>query len=257
MRRASVLLLAAAACVGVPGDPIGQSSAALTPVIWTNVVNATPVANDLTCTLTSPSWNAGAVSVQTLAGDGYAEFTTAEISDKIAGLSAAVPANTPGSFANVEFGIRMYASGQAWVTESGVRLAALGSYSPGTRFRVQAAGGVVTYWKNNTLKFTSTQQPDFPLRVDVGFRTPGATINDVRMEMLDFWTDEVGVMVDGRSITKTAPEDEYNAGAVSLSAIESGDGFIEFRVADTITGKAVGLSNGNSGEGRNDIDYAF
>ena len=75
-------------CLDEPSDEVGVQAAALTPVTWTDVVGASAVGNDLAKTSSSPSWNAGAVSVQRLVSDGYVEFGTGEVSNKIAGLSS-------------------------------------------------------------------------------------------------------------------------------------------------------------------------
>ena len=77
------------------------------------------------------------------------------------------------------------------------------------------------------------------------------------LETIDFWTSAVNVSVDGNDITKTAPQDSFNAGAVSIASIPSGDGFAEFRVADATTSKAAGLSNGDGGQTRGDIDFGL
>jgi hypothetical protein len=251
------LALALSGCAGEPADEpaIGTSAAALTPVSWTDVVGVSATVGNLTKTASETAWNAGAVSVQTLAGDGYVEFTTGETTtDKAIGLSAG---NSNAKMSDIDFCVRLKPNGAAMVYESGVALVSIGSYTPGVVFRVQAEDGVVTYWRNGVLKYTSAIAPTFPLLVDTSLRTPGATLTDVRIEPMDFWIAAVGVTVSGRDITKTAPEDLFNAGAVSLDSIPSGDGFVEFRVADTTTTKAAGLSHGNSNQSRTDIDFAI
>ena len=244
-------LLLLAACAG-EADDIDRTTAALTSATWTGMVNVSAVGNDLTNTAPTSGWNAGAVSVQRLVSDGYVEFTTGELSNKIAGLSS-----NANSFAEVDFGIRLNSSGQAWVVEDGVRGGSLGPYTPASRFRVQVEGGVVTYWKNGVLKYTSTEAPSFPLWVDVGLSSPGATINDVVLETLDLWQNTVGVTVDGNDISKSSGLSGWNAGATSIATIASGDGHVQFTTGENTTGKIAGLSNGNSSQGYADIDFGI
>ena len=251
-----VVTLALSGCMAEePGDEVGQRNAALAPVTWTDLVGVSATVGGLSKTAPETLWNAGAVSVQTLAGDGFVEFTSDEnTTDKQIGLSSG---NGGPQHSDIDFAIRLKANGAAMVYEGGAALVAIGSYSPGIVFRVQAEDGVVTYWRNGVLKYTSALAPTFPLLVDTSLRTPGATLTDVKIEPIDFWTAPVGVSVDGRDITKTAPENQFNAGAVSLNTIPSGDGYVEFRAADESSFVAAGLSSGNSNQGLGDIDFAI
>jgi len=243
------------ACAGEPTDEVGRSVGALTPVSWTDVVGVAASGNDLSKTAPETTFNAGAVSVQALPADGYVEFSSAEATtDKLAGLSMG---NGGQGYKDIDFAIRLNASGRASVYEGGVNRGGIGPYAAGDVFRVQAEAGVVTYWRNGNLRYTSALAPSFPLLVDTSLRTPGATITDVALEPIDFWTTTVNVAVDGNDITKTAPEDQYNAGAISLGSIASGDGFVEFRVADNTSWKAAGFGYGNSNNSRNDIEFAI
>jgi hypothetical protein len=255
MRQAAFVLCLVFGCAGEPADEVGRAAGALTPVSWTDLIGVSSAGNDLTKSAPETSFNAGAVSVQTLPADGYVEFSSAEATtDKLAGLSVG---NGGAGYQDIDFAIRLNGSGRASVYEGGVNRGGIGPYAAGDVFRVQAEDGVVTYWRNGKLKYTSAVAPSFPLLVDTSLRTPGATITDVALEPIDFWTAAVNVAVDGRDITKTAPEDQYNAGAISLGIIASGDGFVEFRVADNTSWKAAGLGNGNSNNSRNDIEFAI
>jgi hypothetical protein len=235
---------------------VGERAAALTPVTWTDLVGVNASGNDLTKTAPETTFNAGAVSVETLSGDGYVEFTTGEsTTDKLAGLSVG---NGGQGYADIDFAIRLNASGRASVYEGGVNVVGIGPYAAGDVFRVQVEAGVVTYWRNGVLLHTSAAAPSFPLLVDTSLRTPGATIQNVGIQSLaDFWNDVVGAQASGNDLTKTEPTTAWNAGAVSAGGISSGDGYIEFSVADNTTLKAAGLSNGNSGATLADIDFAI
>ena len=238
-----------------PAEELGRRAAGLTPVAWTDLVGVSAAINDLTKTAPESAWNAGAVSVQALAGDGLVEFTAGEsTTDKAIGLSVG---NGGEKMSDIDFAIRLNASGRAIVYEGGESRGGIGTYAPGVVFRVQAEDGVVTYWRNGVLRYTSELAPTFPLLVDTSLRTPGATLRNVRIEPIDFWTAGVGVDIDRRDIVKTASEDQFNAGAASLGSIPSGDGYVEFRAADETSIVAAGLSRGNNNQSRTDIDFAI
>jgi hypothetical protein len=196
------------------------------------------------------------VSVETLAADGYVEFTVGAVGDRLAaGLS-----NGDGgqSFADIDFAIRLGAGGAVHVVESGILRGSFGSFAAGDRFRVEAKGGVVTYSRSGEAPFyNSALAPSFPLGVDSAIYTPGATLGDVELvATLLTWQNAVGVAAAGTSLTKTGSTDGYDAGASSVQTL-AGDGFVEFAVADNTTAKAAGLSNGDDDQGFADIDFAL
>jgi hypothetical protein len=71
------------------------------------------------------------------------------------------------------------------------------------------------------------------------------------------WTSHVNISFDRLSIWKTAGQDADDAGAVSTQEIAQGNGYVEFTVQETNTERWIGLSNGDSGTGKNDIDFAI
>jgi len=252
--RNVVALVAFAACAQ-PEPETGESRAALTAVTWTDLVGASASGNDLTKTAPESSFNAGAVSVETLSGDGFVEFTTGEsTTDKLAGLSVG---NGGQGYADIDFAIRLNASGRASVYEGGVNVVGIGPYAAGDVFRVQVESGVVTYWRNGALKYTSTATPAFPLLVDTSLKTPGATINDVVLEGVVFWRDVVRAEASGNDLVKTSTLGSWNAGAASIATIPGGDGYVQFTAGEANTAKMAGLSTGNSGQSYTDIDFAI
>jgi hypothetical protein len=256
MRRLVVCAaLAAVACVEVEdGAELGSSSAEVS-VTWTNLVGVTATGNDLIKSGGISAWNAGAVSVETLAGDGYVEFTTAETSTtKTAGLS-----NGDGGqdHADIDFAIRLRSNGSVGVYEAGVLRGSFGTYAPGDVFRVEVEAGVVTYRKNGALLTTSAVAPAFPLLVDTALLNPGATIADVELVATSLdWQNLVGVTVTGTDLTKSATTTGWSAGASSVQPL-SGDGFVEFVAGEATTAKAAGLSSDDAGTHYSDIDFAI
>ncbi|MEK6334072.1 MAG: LamG-like jellyroll fold domain-containing protein [Acidobacteriota bacterium] len=71
------------------------------------------------------------------------------------------------------------------------------------------------------------------------------------------WTNAVGVVVNGNSLTKTAATGWGNAGAVSTQTIASGDGYVEFTATDTGTNRFCGLSNGDTNQHYTDVDFGL
>ena len=254
--RVVLCLVVAGGCVDPGGEEaVGERSEALTPVTWTDLVGVSASASDLTKTAPETVWNAGAVSVQTLAGDGFVEFTTGEATAaKIAGLSNG---NGGADDADIDFAVRLSDAGRVAVFEGGVSRGGFGTYAAGDVFRIEVAGSVVTYAKDGVVFYTSALAPSFPLLVDTSLRTPGATITKVAFEGLTYWTDPVRVAVNGRDISKTEPDDRWNAGASSIDTIEAGSGYVEFRPGDAVSQVVAGLSYGNDNAGRNEIDHGI
>ncbi|HEU5057096.1 MAG TPA: hypothetical protein VFU21_11250, partial [Kofleriaceae bacterium] len=136
---AATVVLTSGCNDGAAPDEVGRASAALTPVTWTDTVRVRAVGNDLTKTAPETLWNAGAVSVESLNGDGFVEFTTGEATtDKMAGLSVG---NRGQGYADIDFAIRLGATGAASVWEGGTRRAGMGAYAAGDVFRVEAEDG--------------------------------------------------------------------------------------------------------------------
>jgi len=69
------------------------------------------------------------------------------------------------------------------------------------------------------------------------------------------WTQLVQASASGNTLTKTGTMNDYDAGAISLKSIPSGDGFVEF-TARGMGFMAVGLGVGNSSQHYSDIDFA-
>jgi hypothetical protein len=70
------------------------------------------------------------------------------------------------------------------------------------------------------------------------------------------WTNLVLAAADGSTIIDQS-DGSAAAGGVSSQAIISGDGYMEHTIVEFNTNRAAGLSNGNSNEELNDIDFAI
>src|SRR5262249_55761446 len=105
------------------------------------------------------------------------------------------------------------------------------------------------------LFYTSAATPRYPLRVDSSLYEPGASIADVRVGNT-VWSNDVGVTVSGSTLTKSGTTG-WTSGAVSANAIEAGDGAMEFTATETNTTRVAGLSNGDSSQSWDDIDFGI
>ena len=147
------------------------------PVQWTNLLGVT-VSGTTVTKITESMWgNAGATSVQSIeAGDGYVEFTALETNEeRMCGLSV----NTANQgWADIAFAAHLNTGGAFYVVESGASRGYFGDYRSGDVFRVSVESGVVKYYRNGSVFFTSTLQPSYPLQAAAVFDGSGATISN-------------------------------------------------------------------------------
>jgi thermitase len=153
---------------------VPQSSPGAENVNWTNIVGVTPSGNNLS----KPSgtgWDTGASSIQAItSGDGYVEFTTSESNTyRMCGLSNG---DSNQSYVDIDFAIYPAADGYVYIYQSGNYVGQFGTYGAGDRFRVLVESGVVKYYKNGILFYTSGVTPTYPLLVDTSLYSTGATI---------------------------------------------------------------------------------
>lgn len=153
-----------------------RSTAGPEPVFWTNLINVAASGNSLQKTTGCDGCpDAGATSQQQItSGDGYFEFTASEATAlRFAGLSYG---NTDTTGADIDFAIRLQA-GYADVRENGVYVADT-LFVSGDVFRVAVEAGVVRYYKNGVLFYTSSKTPTYPLLVDAAIYNSGGTITN-------------------------------------------------------------------------------
>jgi hypothetical protein len=147
-------------------------------VIWTNLVNATATGNTLQKTSGCDGCpDAGATSQQAIAsGDGYFEFTVSSVAgQRFAGLSNG---NDGTSWTEIDFAFRLWGSGDLDVQENGVYRSLGATYAVGDVLRVAVEGGVVKYYKNGTLTYTSTVAPVYPLQVDTALLNTNSAVSN-------------------------------------------------------------------------------
>src|SRR5687767_4891840 len=221
-------------------------------VVWTSASGVTVTANDLVKTATSGWSNAGAIStVQFDWGPAYVEATASETTTaRIFGLSKG---DTDDNYTDIDFAIHMGTSGSLTIYEGG-SLKNTSTYATNDKLRVEAEPGVVRYLKNGAVFYTSATTPKYPLLVDAALNTNGATLNDV-IAGTSVFARAASVTVSAGTLTKTGSSG-WNAGAVSVARLETGDGYAELTATETNTSRALGLSRGDGGATLADIDFA-
>ncbi len=135
------------------------------PVSWTSIVNAAWGGGPyLTKFGGTPAWDAGAVSVQQLAGgDGYVStIADATSGQSMFGLSNG---NTNQDYVDIDFAINL-TGGTPVVYEGGVSKGTFGTFVTGDKFAVAVESGVVKYKKNGVTFYSSLTAPTYPLLVD-------------------------------------------------------------------------------------------
>ncbi|MBZ5559207.1 MAG: hypothetical protein LAO77_18195 [Acidobacteriia bacterium] len=237
-----------------------STTATVVPVVWTSLVKTTASGNSLTKTAgCNGCQDAGAISSQAIAsGDGYVEFTVSETTtERAIGFSHG---NTDTTIGDIDFALLLWPGGEIDVRENGTYRADT-TAATGDTFRIAVTGGKVTYAKNGTVFYTSAAAPVYPLIADTSLETKSATLNNVMITggaVPVTWTSTVNVTASAGAIQKSAGCNGCaDAGAVSAQAIASGDGSVEFTVAETTTERAIGLSHGNTDTTIGDIDFAL
>ena len=237
------------------------------PVVWTDLVSVVATANTLQKTGGATAWDAGAVSTKAIAsGDGWVEAAIeATSSTQMFGLAQG---QSGEGYGDIDFAL--YVNGSSlYAYESGVNRGSLGPVTQGDRLRVVVEGGAVRYERNGNALLVSGTAPTYPLLVDTSIKNPGGQVSsvtisgvltDVVLEVPGVpvvWADLVGVVATGNTLDKIGGATAWDAAAYSTKGIASGDGWVEAVVEATNSTQMFGLSEGNSGEGYGDIDFAL
>jgi hypothetical protein len=166
------------AWIGGNLQPVSPPAVSTVPVTWVNVVSASVNGSTLT-KVNGSNWAARGESGQQIDfGVGYVEFTAKTTAAQWrAGLTN--DAHTVAT--DIDFAIGLNGSGGCTVYENGVNRGACGSYPAGTKFRIDVADGVVRYFKNGSLFYTSTTPAVYPLRLAGSIMLNGHMIKDARI----------------------------------------------------------------------------
>lgn len=158
------------------------------PVVWQDAVGVIVTGSSLqkpgacapgqSC---PTSFDAGAASSRLLtSGDGYLEFTAgAADKDQMIGFASGPLPDLDATPADLRFAIFLQKNGQATIWENGQNKFTLIAYGAGQRFRMAIAGGVLQYFVNDQLFYTSASPLNpavYPLRVSVSLKDLGASV---------------------------------------------------------------------------------
>jgi RHS repeat-associated protein len=148
-------------------------------VTWgskTNVTALTP-SNVLQKSGGTTWWDGGAISTESISsGDanGYVSVVAdATNTHRMFGLGNT---NASASYEDVEYGLHLMDDGTLEVLESGTNRGNKGAYTLGDVLKVAVVSGVVKYYRNSTVIYTSGVTPSYPLYMDTSIYTSGARL---------------------------------------------------------------------------------
>lgn len=117
-------------------------------------------------------WNAGARSLDFIVGDGSATFTLVSAVGVAVGLNAE---NTGTQYGEIEHGF-LLSSGLVRIIESGAVVASVGTYAMSDVFAIKRMDGLVTYWRNGSLVYTSASPSSGTVFLDAAMYSGGDEI---------------------------------------------------------------------------------
>ena len=147
------------------------------PVSWANLVNLTATGDSLQKTGGCDGCEDATASSQqqiALGASGYLEFTASETNTlRSVGLANVVSGT---GLANMDFAIRLQ-SGNVEVREKGLYKTGT-TFVSGDVFRIAVGAGIVNYYKNGTVFYTSTTAPTSALRGSASINNLGGTVTN-------------------------------------------------------------------------------
>lgn len=151
-------------------------------------------------------WNSGARSNAFFTTDGYVQFTVlAGVSGVIAGLN---DIDADAGYSNINHAFYL-THGIARILENGVEKAYLGAYASGATFRIDRKFGVVTYYIDNVLKYTSATPSAGTVFLDASLYAGGDTID----------TPAVGSYSLGAAAVSFQPMQSVGGGSYAQSSV--------------------------------------
>ncbi|MFN8777056.1 MAG: arabinofuranosidase catalytic domain-containing protein, partial [Flavobacteriales bacterium] len=147
-------------------------------VVWrpSELLNTQAIGNSLLKIQSNGTWNGGAASFNTVANNGYLQFTATETNTaRMVGLSNT---NTNADWTAIQYVVYLRNDAQWEVRQSGGGALFTGPYAASDVFRIAVENNVVRYYQNNVLRYISLVTPTLPLLVDVSINTQGGTVTN-------------------------------------------------------------------------------
>jgi hypothetical protein len=163
----------------------------LKPATWKRVVNMTPVTDGMEKTGgENLVYDAALTSSEVIdSRGGYAEFTAATVNGRIVlGLGSD---NPEVGYTTISHAIHLSGTSLLQIFENGTSKGTVGTYVVGDVIRVTVEEGVVRWYKNDNLIYTSSTTPPSPLYFRASVATVGTVVSNVRMTQYGAQTDWV------------------------------------------------------------------
>lgn len=152
-------------------------------VSWASLVNVTATGNSIKKTSGGEwVWDASSVSLQQFpSGDGYVQVTLNgnDPSRKHFGLGIG---NSSVSYDDIDFSFAVQ-NDAVWIWENNQEKKTLGNKPIGTKLKVAVESGVVKYYVNSTLVYTSLKAPSYPLILDTSIANLNGQITEATICM--------------------------------------------------------------------------
>jgi cysteine-rich repeat protein len=243
-----------------------------TGITWQNLIGVTEIYTNDGAGLDKvsgggTSWDGGASSIETLTGDGYLLFKTAEVNThRMIGLSNG---DSSASYPDIDFAWYPHGGAATQIYEGGAHRGDFGAYYTGDVFRVEVMNGQVRYAYNGVGRYVSTVAPTFPLGVDTSLYEIGSTVRGAQLRACTAadpicvfgraWKNPYGLTGDGDTLTKdpTWTSAGWNAGASSWAQFSCGKGRLSVTATETYTDRVIGLGDQDLSRAYGDIDFGL
>ncbi|TLD71655.1 hypothetical protein FEM03_05820 [Phragmitibacter flavus] len=160
-------------------DPLSNLSKS-SSIVWTSHINTESQGAEggLKKTFGGNAYDADAVSIQLIPGDGSVTFQGIPGSRLLVGLNNL---NTTRAFEELEHAIFFHSTGAFEVWEQGVFKVNLGTWNADTVATIKRVGSTVKYLKNGQLVYTSTSSSTGTVIIDTAFYHVNSVISKARI----------------------------------------------------------------------------
>jgi RHS repeat-associated protein len=218
---------------------------------WTDMVGTVVVGNKLEKIAAGNAWGtAGAVSVERLPAntDGWIEWVAHEQTTfRVIGLSSSNINTDP---LTVHHGLYLRADATLWRHESGAAVQIAGGYKAGDIFRIERAGGSVTYKKNN-VPISNSTITSLPLMVDVSLYNSGGSVQGITTSF----------SMESNSVTRTFKYDHAGRLLETWHQLEGQPEILlaknEYNELGQLVDKKLHSTTSSAADAKQSVDYRY